>query len=335
MFTSNNSNGLYRVYEMAPDRPGVSPREILQIDEPDVDNYTGCWLADDAVLFLSTATMIGVPCVRGSSHIAHLYRLDPDRGAIRRLTFDQEHNWCPTMLPDGRVLYLRWEYSDIPHFVARILFAMNPDGTGQREYYGSNSYWPNSVFYPRAVPGHPTKIVGIVSGHHGAARCGEMVVFDPARGRHEADGAIQRIGSRGRLVEPLIIDALTDASWPKFLHPWPLSEKYFLAACRPTQSRGWGIYLVDVFDNLLCLIEQPPYAMLEPVPLQATPRPPEIQPKVDLARHDALVYLSDVYAGAGQAGVPRGTVKRLRLFTYHYAYQGVGGQQMRVGLDGP
>jgi hypothetical protein len=56
----------------------------------------------------------------------------------------QDHNWCPTVLHDGRVMYLRWEYSDIPHYFSRLLFRMNPDGTGQSEHYGSNSYWPNS-----------------------------------------------------------------------------------------------------------------------------------------------------------------------------------------------
>ena len=65
---------------------------------------------------------------------------------------------------------------------------MNPDGTNQSEYYGSGSYWPNSFFYPRAVPDHPTKVIGVVSGHHGSKRAGELVILDPALGRREADG---------------------------------------------------------------------------------------------------------------------------------------------------
>ncbi len=51
-------------------------------------------------------------------------------GSIRQLTVDQEHNWCPTVLNNGRVLYLRWEYTDLPHSNSRRLFHMNPDGTG-------------------------------------------------------------------------------------------------------------------------------------------------------------------------------------------------------------
>jgi hypothetical protein len=68
-----------------------------------------------------------------------------------------------------------------------------------------------------------------------------------------------------------------------------------------------------------------------------TPRSPSpaIPDKVDLTQKDALVYLVDIYRGNGLAGVPRGAVKRLRLITYHFCYQGLGGQYDRVGLDEP
>ena len=56
------------------------------------------------------------------------------------------------MLPNGRCLYLRWEYTDSAHYFARILMTMNPDGSDQQEYYGSNSYWPNSLFYANPPP---------------------------------------------------------------------------------------------------------------------------------------------------------------------------------------
>ncbi|MCH5375587.1 MAG: SUMF1/EgtB/PvdO family nonheme iron enzyme, partial [Planctomycetes bacterium] len=128
---------------------------------------------------------------------------------------------------------------------------------------------------------------------------------------------------------------LVDASWPKFLHPYPLSDKYFLVACQPTAQSLWGVYLVDVFDNMLLLAESPGYALLEPMPLRATPRPPSIPSKVDLERRDGVVYLADIYAGDGLKGVPRGAVKRLRLISYHYLFSGMGGPQGVVGMEGP
>ena len=334
MFTSNNAKGNYRVYELDLSQPAAPAREIAQIPDEDVDNYAGCWLADDAVLFLSTASMIGVPCVRGASHIGHLFRLEPASGDIRRLTFDQEHNWCPTMLADGRVMYLRWEYSDIPHFVARILFTMNPDGTGQRAFYGSNSYWPNAMFFAQPIPDDPHRFAAVVSGHHDTPRMGELVVFDPSKGRFEADGVVQRIPGRGQPVKPVIADRLVSDSWPKFLHPQPLGNNYFLVACQPDARALWGVYLVDLFDNITLIMEEPGQALLEPCLLQPRTRPPVI-PSQTRAGEPARVKIVDIYEGPGLAGVPRGTVKALRVFSYAFSYRGMGGQVDRVGLDGP
>ena len=64
-------------------------------------------------------------------------------------------------------------------------------------------------------------------------------------------------------------------------------------------------------------------------------RPPVLPDQVDLERQDAVVYLSDVYAGEAMAGIPRGTVKRLRIVSYHYLYPNMGGPQGVVGMEGP
>ena len=70
---------------------------------------------------------------------------------------------------------------------------------------------------------------------------------------------------------------------------------------------------------------------------------------------DGAVYISDGYKntrvvcyapegtirriwgekGDGLKEVPRGAVKKLRLLTYHYAYQHLSGGQHRIGTDGP
>jgi formylglycine-generating enzyme required for sulfatase activity len=332
LFSMPGSEGRWRVWEMSVD--GSNLRELPLINEPDVDDYDACYLPDGRIVFASTAAYVGVPCVYGSSYAANLYRLEHD-GSIRQLTVDQEDNWCPVVANSGRVMYLRWEYTDLPHSNSRILFQMNPDGTGQMAYYGSNSFFTNSFFYARPIPGHPTKVVGIATGHHGVARSGRLLILDPARGRHEADGVVQEIPGWGKKVEPVILDPLADGAWPQFLHPFPLSEKYFLVSARPTPGSRWGIYLVDVFDNMTLIKEREGYALLEPVPLRKRPVPPVIEDRTDPARRDALVYMSDVYQGPGLKGIPQGTVKKLRLVSYHFSYRGMGGLLGSIGMDGP
>ncbi|NQT39895.1 MAG: SUMF1/EgtB/PvdO family nonheme iron enzyme, partial [Planctomycetes bacterium] len=153
-------------------------------------------------------------------------------------------------------------------------------------------------------------------------------------GQHEADGVVQRIPGYGQKVEPIIRDQLVNSSWPRFLHPFPLSEKYFLTACQPDAKSAWGIYLVDVFDNIVPVCIEPGVAMLEPVPLRPTVRPPVIPERVDARVKDAVVYLSDVYTGNGLKGVARGTVKELRLFAFDYGYQGLANHTY-IGIEGP
>ena len=80
------------------------------------------------------------------------------------------------------------------------------------------------------------------------------------------EGAVRRIPSNGRPVEPLIMDPLVDSVWPKFLPPYPLNDKYFLVSCKPSPDASWGLYLVDVFDNMQLIRELPGQALLEPLP---------------------------------------------------------------------
>ncbi|MBW8039991.1 MAG: SUMF1/EgtB/PvdO family nonheme iron enzyme [Planctomycetes bacterium] len=330
-FSMPGDNRNWQVFEI--DTDGGKPRQLTPRNQPDVHNFNSFYLPNGNIGFISTAVFQGVPC-NASVNVAMLYIMDGEGRNIRQLSFEQDHNYCPTVMNDGRILYLRWEYTDIPHIWGRYLFTMNPDGSCQKEFYGSGSYWPNAIFFARPIPNHPTKVVGIVTGHH-VGRVGELVIFDPAIGRNSTNGVVQRIPGRGRKVEPLIEDKLTEFSWPKYLHPYPLSEKYFIVSAKPTPSDLWGIYLVDVFDNITLIKEAEGYALLDPFPFRKRKKPPVIVDRVDLKRRDALLYLEDIYEGPGLKGVPRGTVKNLRLFTYHFAYQRIAGISHRVGTDGP
>jgi formylglycine-generating enzyme required for sulfatase activity len=323
------ANERWNLWEIGCD--GTQLKQLTQLNDKDVDAYDGAYLPDGGVVFMCSATYQGVPCVGGSDYVANLYRMDGNGGNMRRLTFDQEMNWSPMVMNDGRVLFTRWEYTDNAHYFTRLLFTMNPDGTGQQSIYGSNSYWPNSMFYARQVPGSPSKLITIVSGHHGVKRAGELILLDLAKGRQEADGVVQRIPGRGQRVVPVMADRLVDKSWPRFLHPQPLSDKYFIVSGQLDAKADWGIYLVDVFDNIVPIYSIPGQALLEPTPLKATVRPPVIPDRVRPDEKTATVLLTDVYSGPGLAGIPRGAVKRLRLYSYNFNQRNEGSHD-KVGI---
>lgn len=340
MFSSPNpaENNRWRVWELPlaateEQQAKIAPKVVPLVNEPDVDNYDACYLPDDRIIFCSTASMTGVPCINGSGHVCNLYSKELD-GSIRQLTLEQDHDWNPVVLNNGRVMYLRWEYVDLPHAFSRIVFHMNPDGTNQSELYGSGSYWPNSIFYPRPLPGDSSKFVGIATGHHELNRQGELVVFDPTKGRKEATGVVQKIPGYGKEVSPVACDLPIAQSWPKFLHPFPITDEVFLVACKRSPESGWNICLVDIFDNIVPLVVEP-NATLEPIPLRETARQPVLPDRVDPKSPTADFFIADVYEGEGLKGVPRGEVKALRVFSYEFAYQGMGAEPYSVGLDGP
>lgn len=337
LFSRSNRRN-WGVWEVRADGSGL--RQVSKAPA-DVDCYDACYLPNDRIVFGCTASYQSVPCFHGSMPACHLYVMDSDGGTMRQLCYDQDLDLHPSVLNNGQILYNRWDYTGVNHVFMRQLMVMNPDGTGQRAVHGSNSWFPNALYYSRAVPGRSGLLVSILTGYH-VPRTGQLVTVDLKRGWHGSDGIVQRISGRGDRIEPRVQDKLTANEWPKFAHPFPLTDpacpglagKYFLVACQPTRQSAWGIYLADVFDNLILLREESGYALLEPVPLAARPRPPIAPDRVDLSREDAVVYLHDVYRGPGLAGVPRGTAKRLRVFAYHFGYRSLAGPD-KIGYAGP
>jgi len=321
----------WKVWEMRTDGSGL--RRVSQMPD-DVDSFDACYLPDGRIVFGSTASYQAVPCWHGQKWVSNLYLMNADGSGVRRLCFDQDHNFHPCVLPDGQVLFHRWDYTGISHIFLRQLMVMNPDGSGQRAVYGSNSWFPNSLYFPQPLPGRNHELVCILSGYHGVHKMGQLVLVDTSRGWYEGEGLVRRISGRGDPIQRKVRDNLVAQDWPKFLHPYPLSDKYFLVACWPNPKSNWGIYLADAFDNLMLVREEPGYALLEPVPLKKRPRPPAIPDRVDLDRTDGVVYLHDVYAGDGLAGVPRGTIKKLRVIAYDFGYRHLAGPD-KIGYGGP
>ena len=315
-----------RIHEVNVD--GTGHRQITTHTDPHTRHYDACRMPNGTIMFVSTACEQAVPCT-GEWYVGNMHVINDDGTNERRLCFDQDHDWNPCVMENGQVIYTRWEYTDTPHYFSRLLFTMNPDGTNQTAFYGSNSYWPNAMYWPRPIPGRPTQVVCVVSGHHGVSRVGQLVVLDIAQGRQEAGGVAHRIGDRGKRVEPVIVDGLVAEWWPRFAWPYPLSEpetnrgsgKYFLANCKLDEWSPWGVYLVDVFDNMTPLLIG---SFAEPIPLTSRRTPPVIPSRVDSRRTDALVYMANVYAGGGLRGYPPGSVKALRLGSHEYRFGGNG-----------
>lgn len=310
-------------------------RQLTPESYKDFDSFDGCYTPDGKLIFCATATFLGLPCTNGGNKMCGLFLFDPKTGKTRQLTYDQDSNWEPVITNNGQVMYQRWEYADIPHSNSRIMFTMNPDGTTQQALYGSNSYFPTALFGARQIPGKGSAFVGVVGGHHSVSRSGRLMIFDPVVGNKEADGVVAEIPRRGEKVLPVVRDRLPDGIWPQFLHPYPLNDTYFLVSAKLTPASLWGLYLVDVFNNMTLISEEEGCAILEPQLLEARKLPPVIPNRVVEGEKQATIYLQDVYFGDGLKGIPRGTVKKLRVGSYHFSPYTQGGLLGTIGMDGP
>ena len=160
-------------------------------------------------------------------------------------------------------------------------------------------------------------------------------MIDTRKGRHEADGVVAEIPYAGRKVEPLVRDRLPDGVWPQFLQPYPLNDTYYLVSMKESPESLWGIYLVDTYDNRTLIAEEENIAYLEPVLMEARKAPAIIPDRVDLASTTTTVFMQDVYHGDGLKGIPRGTVKKLRIGSFSFSPLNQGGLLGTIGMDGP
>ena len=320
MFTTlmGENDKRWNVYEVKLD--GTGCKKLIENEEPDLEFYDGTYLPDGRIVANSNIGYQGVPCVSGDDPVGNMVLYTPEQKNLRRLTFDQDANWNPVVMNNGRVMYTRWEYTDLTHYYSRIVMHMNPDGTENKALYGSGSMFPNSTFDIQPLPGHGSAFVGIISGHHGVARSGRLIIFDPTKGRKNVQGMVQEIPHRNRPIQELIKDELVNGVWPQFVKPTPLNDKYFLVAAKLDPQSLWGLYLVDIYDNVTCLMQAEGEGYISPILVKETKTPPAIPDRVKLNEKEATIFIQDIYEGEGLRGIPRGTVKELRLHAYEYAY---------------
>ncbi|MCQ2390896.1 MAG: SUMF1/EgtB/PvdO family nonheme iron enzyme [Kiritimatiellae bacterium] len=368
IFTSyKGTNNLFGIYEI-PAAGSQQPTLVSPEDgKYDIQWWSPCYLPNkDQVVMLGTAAYQFLPCEDGNMPMAVAYRVDRKTGEVRQLTYEQDSDYTPSITHDGRILYTRWEYSDQPHYWSRVLMTMNPDGVGQLAVWGSNSFVPTFFYCARSVPGDPHLITMIGGGHHDRAEVGRMFMVDPtlARGypvvydppdrdwgppRHtlripfkvfpkEKTGLAHEFPGWGKDVEGDMADPYTQNQFargkPFFTHPFPLSKNYVLATVKGSATSLMGLYLVDRFDNITLIAETEDGLYCDARPFAARKRPPIIPDRSDLTKKTCSVHIADIYKGPGLNGIPRGTVKKLRLFSYHYNYHKTGGHSSTGWIKG-
>ena len=318
----------YHLYEMT-----VADGRVRQLTRgKGVADYEPAYLPGGDIVFNSSRCQQIVDC--WWADVSNLFTCDGDGKYLRRLSFDQVHTNYPTVLGDGRVIYTRWDYNDRGQLWPQPLFAMNPDGTGQTEFYGNNSWFPTTILHARGIPG-TQKVVCVLAGHHTYQK-GKLAIIDPARGRQENSG-VQLIAPV-RVTEAVRVD-MYGHHGRQFQYPYPLSETEFLVTFSTTGSskgrsaaeKPFGIYYMTIDGRRELLAADPKVSCNQAVPLVKRPEPPVQPSRVDYRKTTGTYFLQDIYRGPGLEGIARRNVKKLRVVALEFRAAGIGSN----GNSGP
>ena len=271
----------FHLYEIQSDGSGLT-----QLTEGPFNDIEPTYLPDGGIMFCSDRCRRYVNCWR--TPVAVLHRCDGDGGNIRMISSNVEHDNTPWVLPDGRVLYMRWEYVDRNQGTFHHLWTTNPDGTAQMVYYGNQR--PGYVMIDaKPVPG-TNRVVAVFSPGHGRSEhSGYITVVDPNLGPDDPAGT-KRLCSDGGLRDP-----------------YPVSSSKFLVA------KGPDVYLLsdDGKLSLLCRLDMPALALHEPRPLAPRPRERVIPSRVDSRESTGTLVLADIAYGRRMQGVEPGEIDKL------------------------
>lgn len=302
-----NQADSYHVYELNADGSGLRQLTFAR----DVDDLDPLYLPEGDIVFSSTREPKYCMCNR---HImANLFRMDADGANIHQIGKSTLFEGHSSLMPDGRILYDRWEYVDRNFGDAQALWTVNPDGTSHSVYWGNNTASPGAVLDGRAIPGTEQVLCTFSSCHD--RPWGALAIVDRRLGL-DGPQAVVRIwpADAMKLVQQSgnhLFDRFAQVRL-KYEDPWPLSEKYFLCSRMTGQGEQMGIFLLDVFGNEVLLHAEGP-GCFDPMPLKPQPRPPVIPSRRDFAGRPGYFYVQDVYQGTHMRGVQRGQAKWLRV----------------------
>ena len=332
----------YRIYEVNTDGTGFRQLTFPEKNEAELvrkyrarphyhhgtDDMHPCYLPNGDIVFISTRCQFGVLCDAPDDFTTTvLYRMDANGKNMRKLSNSALSEASPAVLPDGRIMYTRWEYVDKGTVSAKCLWVMHPDGSGSAEVYANDISLPPSFLYGRAIPNAPRKYVVLGAPHCPQSGIGTVIRLD--------------MGKNMRTREPMTymtpyVDVRSEGGFtfrdgngrwrgdrsgrgPLFKEPYPLSEKLFLVSHKPAgpvwnDPKAYGLYLLDEKGNTHLIYKNPEFSCWLPLPLKPRKKPPVLSSSLDAsmaARGLATCVVTDIYRGLED--VERGTIKHIRV----------------------
>ncbi len=270
------------------------------------------WLPDGDILFSSTREPKYCMCNR---HImCNLYRMKPDGANIHQIGKSTLFEGHSTILPDGRVLYDRWEYVDRDFGDAQGLWVCNQDGTRHAIYWGNNTTSPGGVINARALS-DSSRVIAVLGSCHDRP-WGALGIIDRTLG---VDGPrpVLRTWPADYRAKIHAEGEDFDSTRPiarKYADPFPLDDEHFLCAKQTARGEEMALVYLDMHGNEVFFHEEDP-GCHTPIVLRPSAKPPVQACQRNFAAPDApgFFYVQNVYNGTHMKGVEKGAVKAIRV----------------------
>jgi len=270
----------YHLYEIQVDGTGMR-----QVTQGPYDDYEAAYLPDDDIVFVSTRSKRWVGC--WTTQVGTLFRCDRQGGNIRPLSFNLEHDNTPAVLPDGRILYTRWEYVDRSQVGYHQLWTMNPDGTGVTTFFGNQQHYPLFIA-AKPIPGGDDLLLIDSPGHGRTDHRGHVCTITDRYGPDDPRGS-RRITPKAAFNDPVPIDATS-----------------FLVVSNRQLFLG-------TYDGALTPVVTYKGNANVHEPVLVRPRPRERIPsdRTNAREGTGKMMLADVYAGRNMEGIRPGEIAKL------------------------
>ena len=277
--------GNYHLYEI-----GADGKNLRQLTQGGFDDIEPAYLPDGGIIFVSSRNRRWVNC--WLTQVATIHRCAADGTQIRLLSANIEHDNTPWPLPDGRILYMRWEYVDRSQVNYHHLWTMNPDGTQHSIFFGNMH--PGGLYIDaKPIPGS-TDV---------------LMIDSPGHGSIEHQGFIARVSQKEGPDKKDNLKRLTKTG--NFRDPWAFGNDLFMAA------RTRDLVVLDnkgTMTNLFSLPKTMTNCLLhEPRPLMPRKKEIVIADKTDWSQPHGTFFLENIYEGRHLTGVEKGSIKKLMI----------------------
>lgn len=131
LFSMNPQGGNFNIFELnLESRDAKNNYKVKQLTfARDVSDVDPIYLPGGDIIFASSRNMKIVPC--DSQVVPQLFRMTGQGGNIHQITRSLVHENQVSLMPDGRVLYSRWDYVDRNFADGHGFWVTNPDGSNQ------------------------------------------------------------------------------------------------------------------------------------------------------------------------------------------------------------